>query len=160
MNKIVVSVLVILLVGGGLLGVFFYSNYTAPVQALQETVDDIKASGLEGLRPHLTDRNAETLDQVLTVADNQYIGYVGKILQKDSKVLPTLIDKLDEIDWTLGKIERKGDNATVSVQFVYAPSVSGTIDITMVRTETDRMWKIDAFYLADISWRTQEQVNS
>lgn len=134
-------VLVILAVLAG--GVFLYVT-TTPEYALYMTLKDVQESGMDGLKKHLTEDAADTIE---TVEDWSITELISSLTQDSA--YDFLISKMEEVDWTLEDILKGKKETDVVIGFNYSNSItiSGTVEITMIKE--DHTWKIDSIAFPD-----------
>jgi len=121
----------------------FYFIQT-PEYALMKISKDIKESGIDGLRPHLTEDAQETFDTVSAIADNKLVSSIMGLFDKNDYI-SILKSEIKTVQWNVEDIMKSSDNATVILAFNYDDHLIGTIEISMVRSEDG--WKIDGLEL-------------
>ena len=125
----------------GCLGVLVYRS---PEYALWQIASDVKASGLDGLLPHLTGDARKILDTANSVATNPLVlSLVGVLGGED--LVRFLQSELQKVQWELVDLLKGSDHAQVVIGFHYEDLLSGTVRITMVRE--GGVWKIDGLEL-------------
>lgn len=137
MKKVLITVLVI---AGILAAGFCYYQLTTPRYALVKTIADVKRSGAEGLRPHLTGDAAKIFDAVEAISENQWISGIVSSLS-DTESAQMLKSKMADFDWSVEDILNGKESAEVVLRFENDDGISGTVTITMVRA--DKTWMID-----------------
>lgn len=105
---------------------------------------DVKTTGIEGLRPHLTVDALKTLDTVTSLADNKLVGALVGLFVKEEQ-LGDLMTQLEQVQWKLEDIVKNGDTAEVVLRFNYDDRFVGTVTFTMVKGEEG--WQIDSLEL-------------
>ena len=123
-----------------------------PEYALMQTIKDVKASGMRGLRPHLTVEAQEKIDAVSSLADNKMVGAIMGLLGKNDYV-SVLKEEMQQVQWEVDDIMKGSHNAEVIVKFNYDDRLIGTIALSMVQKSDG--WKIDGLELPkfdEINW--------
>lgn len=112
----------------------------SPEHALNNTIDDIKESGLDGLKKHLTSNALKTVENAEAVSGNLGIAMITTYVV-GGNAMSVLLDKLSECDWTVKEVMKGSETSKAVVGFNYQDKMTGTIELTMVREE--KVWKID-----------------
>ena len=115
-----------------------------PEYALLKISKDVKDSGVDGLRPHLTQGARETLDTITSIAENKLVGALMGMIG-DGGYVSVLKTELQQIQWGLNDIIKGDDKAEVILDFNYDERLVGTIAITMIRESEG--WKISGLEL-------------
>lgn len=121
----------------------FYFIQT-PEYALMKICKDIKASGIDGLRPHLTEDAQKAVDTVSAITDNKLVSSIIGLFDKNDYI-SILKSEIQAVQWDVKDIMKSSDNAAVILAFNYDNRLIGTIEISMVHS-TDG-WKIDGLEL-------------
>lgn len=138
---ILIALVLLLAVVLGCLGVLVYRS---PEYALWQIASDVKASGLDGLLPHLTGDARKILDTANSVATNPLVlSLVGVLGGED--LVRFLQSELQKVQWELVDLLKGSDHAQVIIGFHYEDLLSGSVQISMVRE--DGTWKIDGLEL-------------
>ena len=115
-------------------------------------IDDVNASGMDGLYPHLTGEARAIIDAVSSVTENSIFNtIVGFISQ--SEYVGVLKSEIQEIQWEVDDVLKSKDNASVILSFNYDDKLVGTIELSMVREDGE--WKIDGLEFPEfdkINW--------
>ena len=134
-----------------IIGMGVYVTNT-PEYALKEMIDDVNASGMDGLYPHLTGEARAIIDAVSSVTENSIFNtIVGFISQ--SEYVGVLKSEIQEIQWEVDDVLKSKDNASVILSFNYDDKLVGTIELSMVREDGE--WKIDGLEFPEfdkINW--------
>ena len=138
---IIGSIIVLLAIIITCFGLYFIQT---PEYALMEITKDIKESGIEGLRPHLTKEAQERFDAVSAITENKLVNSILGLFDKNDYT-SILKSEIQNVQWDVEDIMKSSDNATVILAFDYDNRLIGTIDISMVHTEDG--WKIDGLAL-------------
>ena len=72
-KKVIIAVISILLIAGLAAGGYIFYKTTTPEYALYQTVQDIRESGMDGLKAHLTSNAREKADRVTEWSDNAIV---------------------------------------------------------------------------------------
>lgn len=146
---IISSVVLLLVVIVGGFGLYIVNT---PEYALKNIIEDVKASGMAGLAPHLTGKAKETLDAVSSVTESSLFNTImGFIDQSD--YVGVLKSEIQEIQWGVDDVLKSKENAAVILSFNYKDKLIGTIEISMVRREGE--WKIDSIEFpkfTEVNW--------
>ena len=121
----------------------FYFVQT-PEYALMKMYKDIKESGIDGLRPHLTEEAQETFDTVSAITDNKLVSSIIGLFDKNDYV-SILKSEIKTVQWDVEDILKSSNNAAVILAFNYDDRLIGTIEVSVVRSEDG--WKIDGLEL-------------
>lgn len=142
---------IVALIAATIIGMGVYVTNT-PEYALKEMIDDVNASGMDGLYPHLTGEARTTIDAVSSVTENNIfntiVGFIGQ-----SEYVGVLKSEIQEIQWEVDDVLKSKDNASVILSFNYDDKLVGTIELSMVREDGE--WKIDGLEFPEfdkISW--------
>ena len=106
----------------------------SPEYALNEAYADVKEEGLKGLKKHLTANALKTIENV------ESIGNLGSLFM-GSNPTNLLLGKMSEFEYEVKDILKGSDSARCVLAFNYQDTVSGTIEIKMIKEEKE--WKID-----------------
>ena len=123
-----------------------------PEYALMEIIEDVNASGIDGLRPHLTEDAQETFDMVSSVTESKFVSSILCLFNENDYV-SVLKSEIQSIQWEVRDIMKSNDNAVVILAFNYNNRLVGTIEISMIHSKDG--WKIDSFNFPefdDINW--------
>lgn len=146
-----ITISIVALIAATIIGMFVYVTNT-PEYALQEIIDDVNASGMDGLYPHLTGEARATIDAVSSVTENNIfntiVGFIGQ-----SEYVGVLKSEIQEIEWEVDDVLKSKENAAVVLSFNYEDKLIGTIEISMIREEGE--WKVDSIEFpefTEVSW--------
>lgn len=146
-----VTISIVALIAVTIIGMSVYVTNT-PEYALKEMIDDVNASGMDGLYPHLTGEARATIDAVSSVTGNSIFNtIVGFISQ--SEYVSVLKSEIQEIQWEVDDVLKSKDNTSVILSFNYDDKLVGTIELSMVREDGE--WKIDGLEFPEfdkINW--------
>ena len=150
-KALVITLSIVVLVAAVLIEIGFYITNT-PEYALKEMIDDVTASGMDGLHPHLTGEARETIDAVSSVADNALFNTIVGLIGQ-SEYVGILKSEIKEIQWGVSEVLKSKGNASVTLSFNYEDKLVGTIELSMVREDGE--WKIDGLEFPkfdEITW--------
>ena len=141
MKKVLIIVLFVVVIIGLVAGGFLLYKTSTPECALAKTIEDVKSSGMSGLKPHLTEDAIEKVEAIEEWTDNSGVSGILSAVTKDSAV-SFIKAKMAEVDWTVEDVLKGKKRADVVIGFDYNDSIVGTIEITMIRDSGE--WKIDS----------------
>ena len=107
----------------------------SPEYALNEAYADVKEEGMNGLKKHLTANALKTIENVESIAN------LGTLIM-GSNPTTLLLSKMSDFEYTVKDILKGSESARCVLEFYYKDTVSGTIEIKMIKEEKD--WKIDS----------------
>ena len=121
----------------------------SPEYVLKNAIEDMKLSGLDGLKPYLTSNALKSIDTVLKFSNgvDLFTGGLGVLMSQSGSgnisgaSVRFLLDKLSELDWVIMGVLKGSDSAKGVVGFTYEDKVDGTVEVTMIRE--DKEWRID-----------------
>ena len=112
----------------------------SPEYALNNTFDDMRASGLDGLKKHLTANALKVVTGIETITGNPGVSLLtSAILGGDATSL--LLARLSECDWTIKDVMKGKETSKAVVGFDYHDLMVGTVELNMIKE--DSIWKID-----------------
>lgn len=163
MKKTVLLLIIVFLLVAIAIGCAALYFFNSPHYAMLRISRDVKANGLEGLEPHLTGNAANLIAKVTSLADNPLAGTILSLFVQNESLnvlneyLDILKSELENVSWEIVDVMTGRKHAQVMLSFDYQGKVTGTINISMIRT--DDGWKIDGvnspkidgFSLDDIS---------
>ena len=122
----------------------------SPEYVLKNAIEDMRLSGLDGLKPYLTSNALKTIDTVLKFSNgvDLFTGGLGVLMAQSGTgnisgaSVRFLLDKLAELDWTIMDVLKGSDSAKGVLGFTYEDKVDGTVEVTLIRE--DKEWRIDA----------------
>ena len=122
----------------------------SPEYVLKNAIEDMRLSGLDGLKPYLTSNALKTIDTVLKFSSgvDLFTGGLGALMGQSGSgntsgaSVRFLLDKLAELDWEIIDVLKGSDSAKGVLGFSYEDKVDGTIEVTLIRE--DKEWRIDA----------------
>ena len=113
----------------------------SPESALNNTFDDMRTSGLEGLKKHLTSKARKSVEGFESISGKSGITLVTTALMGGDGVT-LLLDKLSECEWTVKEVMKGSETSKAVVGFDYEGKMVGTIELGMVKE--GKIWKIDS----------------
>ena len=118
----------------------------SPEYVLGKAFMDIKKSGLDGLKPYLTEEAKKKVEVVQ--GGMSLINTVGKLVgssddskEDSNKAVNFLMEKMSEFDFGYKNMIKDSDTAKAVIEFEYPEVMEGTVDIHMIKQ--DKEWKID-----------------
>ena len=112
----------------------------SPEYALNNAFDDMRASGVDGLKKHLTSKALKTVEGFESLAGRPEINlFTTALLGGDAVNL--LLGRLSECDWTIKDVMKGSETSKAVVGFDYHDMMVGTIELNMIKE--DSIWKID-----------------
>lgn len=112
----------------------------SPEYALNNTFDDMRASGLDGLKKHLTENALKVVTGFESLTGRPEVSlFTSALLGGDA--LSLLLGRLSECDWTIKEVMKGSTTSKAVVGFDYHGTMVGTIEMNMIKE--DRIWKID-----------------
>lgn len=145
-TKIIAVILALVLIAAVCGGVVFLRS---PEYAAMKIVREMKESGMEGLRPYLTEDLQKKADAISSITNNKLVNLVIGLLGKED-VINKIVSELKTVEWEVGDIMKGKNQAVASVHFRYEESISGTMEVTMIREKDG--WKISAVAIDQIDW--------
>ena len=129
----------------------------SPEYVLKNAIEDMKLSGLDGLKPYLTSNALKSIDTVLKFSNgvDLFTGGLGVLMSQSGSgnisgaSVRFLLDKLSELDWVIMDVLKGSDSAKGVVGFTYEDKVDGTVEVTMIRE--DKEWRIDTLNMPKFS---------
>ena len=129
----------------------------SPETALNNTFADMKKSGLEGLKKHLTANALKTIQRIESISSMAEVALFSKAFLGDNAV-NVLLEKLSECDWSIKDVMKGSGSSKAIVGFDYQDKMKGTIELTMIKE--DKIWKIDSLAMPKFEKFTLPQGNS
>ena len=113
----------------------------SPEYALNKAFDDMKESGLDGLKKHLTSNALKTVESLESISGRPEIALFTTALMGGNAV-NSLLEKLSECEWTINDVMKGSETSKAIVGFNYQEKMAGTIELTMIKE--DKIWRIDS----------------
>lgn len=98
-KALLITISIVALIAATIIGMGAYVTNT-PEYALKEMIDDVNASGMDGLYPHLTGETRATIDDVSSVTEISIVNTIVSF-NSQSKYVRVLKSEIQEIQWTL-----------------------------------------------------------
>ena len=112
----------------------------SPEYALTNAFEDIKKSGLDGLKKHLTSNALKNVQTVESLSGRPELSmFTSAFMGGNAAVF--LLDKLQECEWTIKDVMKGSEASKAVVGFDYQDKMTGTIELKMIKE--DSVWKID-----------------
>ena len=111
----------------------------SPEYVLENAIKDVKASGIEGLKPYLTEEAQKKVDKAQTVSEG--LNIIASLATGTENSIRVLIKKLPECDYSVEDILKGSESAKGIVRFKYGDCMEGTVTLSMIKE--DKEWKID-----------------
>ncbi len=165
MKKTIVILIVVLLVLALAAGVAAMLFLNSPQYAMIQILKDVKADGLDGLELHLTGDAAALIEKVTAITENPVLSTIMSLFVK-GEYLDVLKSELQNVTWNVEDVMKSSKRAQVMLSFNYQDEITGTINVSMIRTEGS--WKIDGvnspkidgFNFEDIDFSAFEKIVS
>ena len=141
---VIISVILTVAIILGILAAVFF---TSAEFALLCIAGDIKKSGVEGLRPHLTGDALRDFNAIEAIAEDELVSAMLSLFNKDDYA-GTMKSHLPDIEWEILEIEKSQGKAYVTLSFNYRDQFTGDIGINV--TKTDGKWMISNFDILDV----------
>ena len=110
----------------------------SPEYVLKNAIEDMKVSGLDGLKPYLTSNALKTIDTVrmFSTGMGMFTGGMGMSYGSQSNSgnlsgssIVYMLDHLSDFDWTIKDVLKGSDSAKGILGFTYEDKVKGTVNI-------------------------------
>lgn len=112
----------------------------SPEFALNNAFSDMRESGLDGLKKHLTAKALKTVEGFETLSSNPGVSLLTNALMGGDAV-NVFLAKISECDWTIKDVMKGTETSKAIVGFNYVDKMVGTIEMAMIKE--DKLWKID-----------------
>ena len=116
---------------------FGFMKRISPEYVVEHAIEDIRTSGMEGLKPYLTDNAEKNVNTIISVSS-------GVSLLTGSNQVSYLIDRLADCDWTVVEILKGSESAKAILGFAFGngtDEIEGTLQLTLIKE--DKEWRID-----------------
>ena len=116
---------------------FTFMKKISPEYVIEHAIADVKTSGLEGLKPYLTENAEKKVDTIKLVSN-------GVDLFTGSNIVSLLLNKLSDCEWHVVDIMKGSESAKGIVGFRFEngeDTISGTVELTLIKEEKE--WRID-----------------
>ena len=108
---------------------------------MNNAFDDMRASGLDGLKKHLTANALKTVESVESISGNAAVALLTTAFMGGNAV-SILLDKLSECAWTIKEVMKGSESSKAVVGFNYQDKMVGTVEVTLIKE--DKIWKINS----------------
>ena len=112
----------------------------SPEYALNNAFSDMRESGLDGLKKHLTAKALKTVEGFETLSSNPGVSLLTNALMGGDAV-SIFLEKLSECEWTIQDVMKGNETSKAIVGFNYEDKMAGTMEMAMIKE--DKIWKID-----------------
>ena len=112
----------------------------SPEYALNAAFDDMRESGLDGLKKHLTSNALKTVEGFEKISGRPEVSMLTTALM-GGNAMTILLDKLSDCDWTIEDVMKGSETSKAIVGFNYEDKMVGTLEMTLIKE--DKIWKID-----------------
>ena len=111
----------------------------SPEYVIEHAIKDVKASGISGLKPYLTEEAQKKVEKAQTVSDG--LNIVATLATGTENPVKILIRQLAGCDFTVEDIIKGSESAKGIVRFKYGEAMEGTVELSLIKE--DKEWKID-----------------
>ena len=118
---------------------FKFMKKISPEYVLENAIADVKASGIEGLKPYLTEEAQKKVERVQTVSNE--LNVLSSLATGSESTVKMLVRKLSECDFSVDDLIKGSESAKGIVRFKYEDCMEGTVELSMIKE--DKEWKID-----------------
>ena len=115
------------------MGISLFERWS-PEYALDNAFDDMRKSGLEGLKKHLTSKALKTVENLENLSMNPEISMFTNVFMGGNAV-SVFLDKLSECEWTIKDVMKGSNTSKAIVGFNYQDEMVGTIQLTMIKED-------------------------
>ena len=130
---------------------FGFMKRISPEYVVEHAIADMHTSGLEGLKPYLTDNAEKNVNTIISVSS-------GVSLFMGTNQVSYLFERLADCDWTVVDIMKGSESAKAVLGFAMGngtDEIEGTLPLTLIKE--DKEWRIDG---VDIPKFTKFKVGS
>ena len=128
----------------------------SPEYALNNAFSDMRESGLDGLKKHLTAKALKTVEGFETLSSNPGVSLLTNALMGGDAV-SIFLEKLSECEWAIKDVMKGEETSKAIVGFNYEDKMVGTMEMAMIKE--DKIWKIDDLDIPKFDKFTLPQVN-
>ena len=121
------------------MGIAFFERWS-PEYALNNAFEDMRESGLDGLKKHLTANALKTVEGFESISGRPEVAMITTALM-GGNAMSLLLARLSECDWTIKDVMKGSETSKAIVGFNYQDSMVGTMEMKMIKE--DKIWKID-----------------
>lgn len=116
---------------------FGFMKRISPEYVVEHAIEDMRTSGLEGLKPYLTDNAEKNVEMLISVSN-------GVSLLTGSNKVSILFNRLADCEWTVDEILKGSESAKAILGFAIRSGedeIVGTLQLTLIKE--DKEWRID-----------------
>ena len=116
---------------------FGFMKRISPEYVVEHAIEDMRTSGLEGLKPYLTDNAEKNVNTIISVSS-------GVSLFMGTNQVSYLFERLSDFDWTVVDIMKGTESAKAILGFAFGngtDEIEGTLQLTLIKE--DKEWRID-----------------
>lgn len=116
---------------------FTFMKKISPEYVIENAIKDVRTSGIEGLKPYLTENAEMKVEKIRSISS-------GMDILTGSNRISLLINRLADCEWTVIDILKGSESAKGIVTFKYITEeddIEGSVELTMIKE--DKEWKID-----------------
>lgn len=110
----------------------------SPENVLKKALEDIKKTGIDGLKPYLTVGGKKKFDTLKILS-----GGMGMFMSQSGQgnAMGFLLEHMSDCEWSVKDVIKGSENAKGIVGFKYEDILEGTLELSMIKEEKE--WKID-----------------
>ena len=138
------------------MGITLFERWS-PEYALNNTFDDMRESGLDGLKKHLTTNALKTVESFESISSMPEVNLFATAFLGNNAV-SFLLDKLSECDWTVKELMKGSETSKAVVGFNYQDKMVGTVELKMIKE--GKIWKVDSMEMPVFDKFTLSQDNA
>ena len=112
----------------------------SPEYALNKAFADMRESGLDGLKKHLTSKATKTVEGFENISSRPELSKLTNAII-GGNATSVFLDKLSECEWTIKEMMKGSEKSKAIVGFNYENKMVGTMEMTLIKEE--KIWKID-----------------
>ena len=116
---------------------FSFMKKISPEYVIENAIKDVRTSGIEGLKPYLTENAENKVEKIRSISS-------GIDILIGSNKVSFLINRLADCEWEVIDILKGSESAKGIVGFKYiteTEDIEGTIELSLIKE--DKEWKID-----------------
>ncbi|MBQ8696098.1 MAG: hypothetical protein IJ519_00090 [Clostridia bacterium] len=140
------ATLVVLILFAVLAAVLIPLFLGSPYYALLQVSSDIREEGISGLRGHLSAEALSDFDAIETLTEDEVVGAIIALFGKDD-YMRLVKAHLPDLTWSFSGVTRRGDHASVILDFRYVERFNGRLELTMERQDR---WLITRFDILEL----------
>ena len=116
---------------------FGFMKRISPEYVVEHAIEDMRTSGLEGLKPYLTDNAEKNVEMLISVSN-------GVSLLTGGNKVSVFFDRLADCEWTVNEILKGSESAKAILGFALRSGedeIEGTLQLPLIKE--DKEWRID-----------------